>query len=120
MPKLISSRKGHYNKGEFEVWLAKHHYGVTDQRKVLGKKGKTFAIDLDFLLASSLTVYPECRSKTDTVGSLNSLIYFNTYVAMPSLISTHDKFKSSEAETSFLLATFKVSVMSNVRLSVLT
>ena len=88
----------------------------------MGKKGKNVVTDLDFLLASSLIGYPECRSKADNVRSLNSLVYmyFNTYVAMPSLISTHDKFKSSEAETSFLLATFKVSVISNVRLSVLT
>ena len=48
------------------------------------------------------------------------MVNLTTYVAMPSLINTQDKLMSSVAETSFLLATFKVSVISNERLSVLT
>lgn len=43
----------------------------------------------------------------------------DTYVAIPSLINTQDRLNSREADTSFLLATFMVSVTSKVRLSTL-
>ena len=45
---------------------------------------------------------------------------YNTYVAIPSLINTQDRLNSREADTNFLLATFRVSVTSKVRLSILT
>ena len=45
---------------------------------------------------------------------------YNTYVAIPSLINTQVRLNSREADTNFLLATFRVSVTSKVRLSILT
>ena len=60
------------------------------------------------------------KLSSKVIWLLGPMAKFNTYVAIPSLINTHDKVNSREADTSFLLATFMVSVISEVRFSTLT